>query len=194
MITPDTTFPDQPQQESEGSSWTASRSASTTSAASSRACGPLSEALQVSSNIFFAHVGLELGGESVPRLRAPLRLLRSRASIGPPDRALAVASSDDHRAIEGGDCAPFSDSVELASAAFGQGRTSVTPLQMALVAAAIAGGGVMPHPYVVRDVRAHSEDGAPSDEVLDTLQLGRRDARRQRLGGVARPVRRWSTR
>ena len=64
---------------------------------------------------------------------------------------------------------PFSGDVELASASFGQGSVLATPIQMALVAAAIAGDGVMPHPYVVADVRAHSDTDEPSDTVLQTL-------------------------
>ncbi len=42
---------------------------------------------------------------------------------------------------------------------------------MALVAATIANDGVMPTPYVVRDIRAHANRPArgPSDQVLETL-------------------------
>ena len=36
----------------------------------------------------------------------------------------------------------FADDVELANAAYGQGEVLVTPLQMALVAATVANGGV----------------------------------------------------
>ncbi len=41
---------------------------------------------------------------------------------------------------------------ELVSAAFGQGQTLVTPLHMALVAAAIAGDGSLPVPWLLADV------------------------------------------
>lgn len=41
----------------------------------------------------------------------------------------------------------------VASTAFGQGTLQVTPLQMALVAATIANGGVMPAPFVVAEAR-----------------------------------------
>ena len=66
-------------------------------------------------------------------------------------------------------CAPFVDDVELASAAFGQGRVSVTPLQMALLAATVANDGVVPHPYVVRDLRTHAATPAdgPTATVLE---------------------------
>ena len=41
---------------------------------------------------------------------------------------------------------------ELVSAAFGQGETLVTPLNMALVAAALAGDGSLPVPWLLSDV------------------------------------------
>lgn len=46
----------------------------------------------------------------------------------------------------------FND-VLLASSGFGQGQLSVTPLQMALVAATVANNGVEPAPYLVATVR-----------------------------------------
>ena len=127
----------------------------------------LSEALQVSSNIYFAHVGLELGGE--PFLDYARRFgFCAPMAIGPPGRALGVAPSF-VTAPEEGDCGPFTGDVELASASFGQGSTQVTPVQMAMVASAIAGDGVMPEPWVVRDVRAHSDSAAMSDTVVQSF-------------------------
>ena len=46
--------------------------------------------------------------------------------------------------------------VLLAQTAFGQGELQATPMQMALVSAAIANGGRVPTPYLVQDVRAPS--------------------------------------
>lgn len=43
--------------------------------------------------------------------------------------------------------------VLLASSGFGQGQLAVTPLQMALVAATVANGGVEPAPYLVSQIR-----------------------------------------
>jgi len=165
VITPSTTYPEQPRQESEGFVVEGFTIREHDLGGIQPALWPLSEALQVSSNIFFAHVGLDLGGEAF--LDYARRFGFCEASeIGPPGRALAVAPSYVSEAVDDG-CGPFSDEVELASAAFGQGRTRVTPMQMALVAAAIAGDGVMPHPYVVRDVRTHAEADSPSDTVLE---------------------------
>ena len=43
----------------------------------------------------------------------------------------------------------FTDRVELANAAYGQGEDLVTPLQMALVAATVANGGTLMKPHLV---------------------------------------------
>ena len=79
-ITPETTFPDQPQRGGgRVRGRAASPSASTTSATSAPALWDLSPALQVSSNIYFAHVGLELGADRYLDYARALRLLRGPA-------------------------------------------------------------------------------------------------------------------
>jgi peptidoglycan glycosyltransferase len=170
VITPETTFADQPQQELDGFPVEGFTVREHDLAGIQPGLWALSEALQVSSNIFFAHVGLELGAEAFLDYARRFGFCEP-GRIGPVDRGLAVAASAITEIVEG-ECVPFTDRVELASAAFGQGRTSVTPMQMALVAATIAGGGVMPHPYLVRDVRAHSEDGTQSETILETFGSG----------------------
>ena len=169
-ITPETTFPDQPRQEREGFVVNGFTIREHDLGGIEPALWPLSEALQVSSNIFFAHVGLELGAERFLEYARRFGFC-APGGIGPSDRALPVTTSFVSAPVDG-DCGPFADDVELASASFGQGQTAVTPVQMALVAAAIAGDGVMPHPYVVRDVRTHAEGDAPSDEILETFGSG----------------------
>jgi peptidoglycan glycosyltransferase len=164
VITPETTFPDQPRQESEGFVVDGFTIREHDLAGLQPGLWPLSEALQVSSNIYFAHVALDLGADGF--LAAARRFgMCAPLEIGPPDRVLSVSPSYVTQPVDE-DCGPFSGDVELASAAFGQGSTQVTPVQMALLAAAIAGDGVMPHPYLVADVRTHSETDAPSDSVL----------------------------
>lgn len=170
VITPETTFPDQQREETEGFVVDGFTIREHDMGGIQPGAWPLSEALQVSSNIFFAHVGLELGAEGFLDYARRFGFC-SPSRIGPADRGLAVAASAVTAAVDG-ECAPFGDDVELASASFGQGLTNVTPVQMALVAAAIAGEGVMPHPYVVRDVRTHLEDGAMSDTILDSFGSG----------------------
>ncbi|HUF06128.1 MAG TPA: penicillin-binding protein 2 [Candidatus Binatia bacterium] len=169
-ITPETTFEDQPREEVEGFVVDGFTVREHDLGGIQPGLWPLSEALQVSSNIYFAHVGLELGAERFVSQAERFGFCEPMA-IGPAGRSLAVSASYVTAPFDG-ECGPFSGDVELATAAFGQGSTQVTPVQMALVAAAIAGDGVMPRPYVVRDVRAHAEGGTPSESVLETFGSG----------------------
>jgi peptidoglycan glycosyltransferase len=59
----------------------------------------------------------------------------------------------------------FEDNIPLlAIGGFGQGETKASPLQMALVAAGVANGGVIMEPYVVAETRG------PDGNVLDRTQ------------------------
>ena len=99
------------------------------------------EATEVSCNIWYALAGLETGGD---------RLVDWAGQLGfgaalPFDLPTAVSQ------VTGGDGpAPggFLDDVELANAAFGQGETFVTPLQMALATSAVANDGVIMRPHL----------------------------------------------
>ena len=167
VITPQTTYPDQPQQERDGFVVEGFRVREHDLGSIQPALWPLSEALQVSSNIFFAHVGLDLGAEQYVEYARRFGFCDPLV-IGSEARGLPVAASYVTAESEG-DCTPFQDRAELAQASFGQGRVGVTPVQMALLAATIANDGVMPRPYVVRDVRSHAPQPAdgPTDRVLD---------------------------
>lgn len=69
---------------------------------------------------------------------------------------------------------------ELASAGFGQGELLVTPLQMALVAAAVAGDGTLPVPYLLADV-----PGVAHRPIADE----RGTWRRAMSGGISKSMR-----
>jgi peptidoglycan glycosyltransferase len=171
-ITPHTTFREQPRQETEGFVVDGFRVLEHDLSPVRPALWPLSEALQVSSNIYFAHVGLEVGAETFLDYARRFGFC-SALTIGPASHALAVSPSYVTASADG-DCAPFSDRAELAQAAFGQGRVGVTPVQMALLATTIANDGLLPTPFVVRDARAHAPRPArgPSDQVLETYPSG----------------------
>lgn len=167
-ITAETTFPDQPEQEVGGFVVEGFTIREHDLGAVAPALWSLSPALQVSSNIFFAHVGLELGSDRYLNYARRFGFCEG-LRIGDDARGLPADPSYVSAEADGG-CAPFADRVELASAAFGQARVSVTPLQMALLAAAIANDGVVPRPFVVRDLRSHAavpQDG-PTATVLET--------------------------
>jgi peptidoglycan glycosyltransferase len=155
-ITPSTTFKDQPKQETDGFVVDGFRITEHDLSPVKPALWDLSPALQVSSNIFFAHVGLELGADAFLDYAQRFGFCQRR-QVGPDGRALPVDPSY-VTAPDDGRCSDFTDRVELASAAFGQAKVVTTPMQMALLAASIANDGVMPQPFVVRDVLAHAPD------------------------------------
>jgi peptidoglycan glycosyltransferase len=106
------------------------------------------EATEVSCNIWYARTGIRIGG-------AVLRDYATRLGFDAPiPFDLPTAASIVTRGEGPGDS--FKDDVELANAAYGQGQTFVTPLQMALVAATVANGGVLMKPKLVDELRAAS--------------------------------------
>jgi penicillin-binding protein A len=186
-ITPSTTFPDQPKEETTGFKVSGFTIREHDLGGLQPALWPLSEAIQVSSNIFFAHVGLEVGAERYLNYAkrfgfcAPLQ-------IGSGSRTLSASASYVTKRAADGACSPFQDKVELASAAFGQAHVSVTPLQMAMVAATIGNDGVMPDPYVVGQVRAHADDprNGPKGALIESTSpsAGQRVISSQAAGEV----------
>ena len=170
VITPDTTYENQPVEETQGfvvDGFTITEH----ELGVAPALWSLSPAMQVSSNIYFAHVGLDLGGARFIEYAERFGFCDG-FTIGEGDRALAVAPSYVTVSSPDGGCSDFTGDVELASAAFGQAQVVVTPMQMARVAATIANGGVMPDLHVVGSIRTNSETGAPSDVVLDRATSG----------------------
>jgi penicillin-binding protein A len=99
-------------------------------------------ATEASCNIWYALAGLATGGDD---LVGQAELLGFDAPI-PFDLPTAVSRVTDGKGPAAGG---FKDDVELASAAFGQGETFVTPLQMALVASTVANDGVLMRPRLV---------------------------------------------
>ncbi|MFN2483858.1 MAG: peptidoglycan D,D-transpeptidase FtsI family protein [Candidatus Limnocylindria bacterium] len=172
VLRPDTTFEDQPREEVEGLVVQGFTITEHDLGGIQPQLWAFSEALQVSSNIYFAHVGLEVGPERYLERARRFGFCES-LRVGPSDHPIAVAPSQVTPPAEDGTaCRPFADQVELASAAFGQAAVQATPMQFALVAATIANDGLMPEPYLVADVLAHSSDGAPSTQVLDRHGVG----------------------
>ena len=99
-------------------------------------------ATEVSCNIWYALAGLDTGGAN---LDAFARRLGFGASL-PFDLPTAASQlTNGGGSMAGG----FADEVELANAAYGQGEVLATPLQMALVAAAVANGGELMQPRLV---------------------------------------------
>ena len=100
----------------------------------------LPQAFALSCNISFVQIGLRTGAESVVGMARAFGLGRAPRFIVPT----AAGELPDPRRL---------GSRGLAQVSFGQGSLLVTPLQMALVAATIANGGVMVEPVLVAQVR-----------------------------------------
>lgn len=109
-----------------------------------RSCGgTLAESFVESCNTTFAQLGLQLGEQLPPRMGGfgiyeapPLDLSPGAvASSGPAPGSFA------------------NDKPGFALAGFGQGQVAATPLQMAMVAAAVANGGIVMTPHVGTEVR-----------------------------------------
>jgi peptidoglycan glycosyltransferase len=97
------------------------------------------EAFSKSINTTFAKVGVELGGQRLQDYaerfgfnQAMPFALGGRTSVFPKAASM--------------------DKAALAQASFGQGEVLATPLQMALVASAVANGGTIMTPYIVQQV------------------------------------------
>ena len=99
----------------------------------------MTQALKVSCNTAFANLGLEVGEDK----------LREQAQLFGFDRR--------HLADLKGVASQFPDKLDeaqLALSAIGQYDVAASPLQMAMVSAAIANDGVLMDPYIVSTVRA----------------------------------------
>lgn len=101
----------------------------------------LREALVKSCNVSFAKTGVQLGRDS---LRDIAELYMLNKSV-PFDLQTAKSQFSKEKM----------DDAELSATSIGQGKTLVTPLNMALVASAIANDGEMVKPLLVKEVIDH---------------------------------------
>jgi peptidoglycan glycosyltransferase len=150
-IEPSTTFAQQPGAESTGLLVDGFRIRDGHHAFTGGLALDLTGATEVSCNIWYALAGLRTGGE---------RLVSEAAEMGfgapiPFDLPTAISSVTSG---DGSKPGGFADDAELASAAFGQGETFVTPLQMALVASTVANDGVLMKPHLVGALTGDAPD------------------------------------
>lgn len=139
-ITPNTTFPNQAKAERDGLLVKGFRIHEHPGVPAETF--DLNEATEWSSNIWYALAGMRTGGDN-------LSSFAGRMGFGAPlDFDLPTAKS---QVTTGDGSAPggFTDEVELANASYGQARTLVTPLHMALVASTVANGGILMKPHLV---------------------------------------------
>jgi penicillin-binding protein A len=131
----------------------------------------LAQGLQHSINSVFCNVGKKLGATRILDQAKKFGFYSSPNLETPPEeqQTSGLYNCDKH-----GKCRVFFPQhdyqVDPGRLAFGQERLQVTPLQMAMVAAAIGNGGIVMHPYVVDKITK------PGGGVLQTTKpkaLGR---------------------
>ena len=131
----------------------------------------ITQALKVSCNTAFANLGMDVGASK----------LREQAQLFGFDRR--------HLADLGGVASQFPDKLneaQLALSSIGQYDVAASPLQMAMVSAAIANDGVLMDPYVVSQVR--SPDLRPIEthepKALSTAMTSENAKELQQMMGV----------
>ncbi|HJW50361.1 MAG TPA: penicillin-binding transpeptidase domain-containing protein [Candidatus Limnocylindria bacterium] len=110
---------------------------------SSRAHGDytMADAFRLSENIYFAKIGLEIGGQKIAEYAQRFGIgSLTRCDIPSGKGQLSRTGALDRPTL-------------IADTSYGQGELLVSPLQMALVAASIGMGGVMPTPHYATEVR-----------------------------------------
>jgi penicillin-binding protein A len=110
----------------------------------------LDHALTISCNTAFAQLGMDLGTETI----------KQQASLfGIDDNDFAMPLR-----VAGSSIGPIVDRAALAQSSIGQRDVRVTPLQAAMISAAIANHGTLMKPYLV------SEEQAPNLSVLSRTE------------------------
>lgn len=99
----------------------------------------LEEALVKSCNSYFANMGLQVGKEKMGEVSEKFMLNKSVPFDLPVSKSIS----------------PYRENIgktDIAAASIGQGKVLVTPLNMAMVASAIANGGDMVKPILVKEI------------------------------------------
>jgi len=118
-------------------------------------CGPngattLQHALEISCNTAFGYLGVQLGGDA----------LRSQAAKFGFGQTLRIPTRVEPSTVPAQLSPP-----QAAQSAIGQYDVRVTPLQVAMVSAAIANHGVVMRPYLVRDVLGSNLESLKTHQV-----------------------------
>jgi penicillin-binding protein A len=108
-------------------------------------------AFQHSVNSVFCNIGLKLGAGPILSYAKKFGFYRKPPLETPADERAPSGLYNGTKLYFPKD----PNKVDAGRLAFGQERMLVTPLQMAMVAATIANGGVVPKPYVVQKITAH---------------------------------------
>lgn len=132
----------------------------------------LADALRVSCNTSFAQLGLDLGDDAI---RTQAERFGFNEGFTIPTVVVPSVFPDDL------------DAPETAGSAIGQRDVRATPIQMAMVSAAIANGGQLMQPYLVQTVRSadlHTIDETEPKLLSTAVSPGTAAALRDMMVGV----------
>ncbi len=104
----------------------------------------LTKALTLSVNTVFAQVGVALGRDTMTQYMKRFGFYAKPPLDYPADQRIASGERDAHGKL----LLPTSQDVDLGRMAIGQDKLAVTPLQMAMVASAVANGGTLMAPHL----------------------------------------------
>jgi peptidoglycan glycosyltransferase len=161
-VGPDTTYEDQPASEAKGWAIDGFRVKDGHHTATGTTPLDFEHAVEVSCNIWFAETGVRTGGDALAEFASRMGF-GSSLPFDLPTRASQVTNGGG--SFGGG----FTDRVELANAAYGQGEVLVTPLQMALVAAMIANHGTLMEPRLVLEATGKGGSTTISPSVMSRV-------------------------
>jgi len=108
-------------------------------------------AFQHSVNSVFCNIGKQLGANTILAYAKKFGFYKKPPLETPADERAASGMY-----TRGGKLDDDGSKADPGRLAFGQWTMQVTPLQMAMVAATVANGGVVPKPYVVQKIVSHS--------------------------------------
>jgi peptidoglycan glycosyltransferase len=135
-------------------------------------------ALVESCNLYFSEIGVRLGSSILASSEAfgfnrPVSLIPQLKGRGyGAETSLAFSHRTVRTGIRKYDQVDFIRNPRLvAQGAIGQNLVSATPLQMAIIAAAIANRGVVLNPYIVKEIR--TGDGGRTDFSAKTVVVGK---------------------
>ncbi|MCW2523525.1 MAG: pbpA [Frankiales bacterium] len=110
----------------------------------------LQHALEISCNTAFAQLGMDLGVDAIRQQAALFGIDGNDTTVPVP--------------VAGSTIGPVVDQASLAQSSIGQRDVRITPLQAAMISAAVANKGVLEKPYLV------AQEQAPNLATLSTTQ------------------------
>ncbi|MFQ5911942.1 MAG: penicillin-binding protein 2 [Nitrospinota bacterium] len=142
----------------------------------------LHRALVESCDVYFYQLGLKLGIDRIARYASAFGLGRPTGLVSEGEKAGVVPSPEWKRKRFGQPWYPG----ETVSASIGQGYNLVTPIQLAVLISAVANGGTLFRPRLVR--RIEEKDGSVVQTFLPEIR-GRLPVKRKNLEFVRKALR-----